>query len=161
MLHSPRFLFIYPGVALIVLGLAGSALLARGAVRVSPHVELDIHSLVVACFAVLIGVQLVMFGALARRYQTLEGVLPPAPRFGTFLMGLSLEPILRAALVIFLGGAVGTGWAVFDWAGSGFGPIHYNLVMRSAGRRADGDGRGYDPVGGDSLGVGVRAAALR
>jgi glycosyltransferase involved in cell wall biosynthesis len=130
LLHSPRFLFIYPGVALILLGLAGSALLARGAVRVSPRLELDIHSLVVACFAILIGVQLVVFGALARRYQMLEGVLPPAQRFEKFLLGLSLEPILRAALVIFLAGALGAGWAVFDWAGSGFGPIHYYGVMR-------------------------------
>jgi glycosyltransferase involved in cell wall biosynthesis len=130
LLHSPRFLFIYPGVALILLGLLGSALLARGAVRVSPRLELDIHSLVVACFAVLIGVQLVMFGALARRYQMLEGVLPTTQRFEKFLMGLSLEPILQAALVIFLAGALGASWAVFDWAGSGFGPIHYNGVMR-------------------------------
>jgi glycosyltransferase involved in cell wall biosynthesis len=129
LLHSPRFLFIYPGVTLIVLGLIGSALLARGAVRVSPRLELDIHSLVVACFAVLIGVQLVVFGALARRYQMLEGVLP-TPRFGGFLMGLSLEPILQAALVILLGGMAGVGWAVIDWAGSGFGPIVYNVVLR-------------------------------
>jgi glycosyltransferase involved in cell wall biosynthesis len=130
LLHSPRFLFIYPGLALIVAGLAGSALLARGAVRVSPKIELDIHSLVVACFAVLIGVQLLMFGALARRYQTLEGVLPPAPRFQRFLLGLDLETMLRASLVIFLAGVGGTGWAVVHWAGSGFGPIHYNGVMR-------------------------------
>ncbi len=130
LLHSPRFLFIYPGVALIMLGLLGSALLARGAIRVSPRLELDIHSLVVACFAVLIGVQLVVFGALARRYQMLEGVLPTAQRFEKFLLGLSLEPILRAALVIFLAGALGAGWALFIWAGSGFGPIHYNGVMR-------------------------------
>jgi hypothetical protein len=130
LLHSPRFLFIYPGAALIGLGLAGSALLARGAVRVSPRLVLDIHSLVVACFAVLIGVQLMVFGALARRYQMVEGVLPPSQRFEKFLLGLSLEPILQAALVIFLAGVVGAGWAVFNWAGSGFGPIHYNGVMR-------------------------------
>ncbi|HLI67074.1 MAG TPA: glycosyltransferase family 2 protein [Caulobacteraceae bacterium] len=130
LLHSPRFLFIYPGLALIVAGLAGSALLARGAVRVGPTIELDIHSLVVACFAVLIGVQLLMFGALARRYQTLEGVLPPAARFQRFLLGLDLETMLRASLVIFLAGVGGTGWAVAHWAGSGFGPIHYNGVMR-------------------------------
>jgi glycosyltransferase involved in cell wall biosynthesis len=130
LLHSPRFLFIYPGLALIALGLGGSALLARGAVRVSPHLELDIHSLVVACFSVLIGVQLVVFGALARRYQMLEGVLPPAPRFQTFLLGLNLEPILQAALLIFLAGAAGAGWAVIYWAGSGFGPIHYDVLLR-------------------------------
>ena len=50
-------------------------------------IVLDIHSLVVACFAILIGVQLVMFGALARRYQMLEGILPPSARFQKFLHG--------------------------------------------------------------------------
>ena len=130
LLHSPRFLFIYPGLALIALGLIGSVLLAGGAVRVSPRLELDIHSLVVACFAILIGVQLMVFGALARRYQSLEGVLPPAPRFEKFLLGLNLEPILQAASVIFLAGAIGVGWALVYWAGSGFGPIHYNGVIR-------------------------------
>ncbi len=130
LLHSPRWLFIYPGMLLIVLGLAGSALLAGGAVRVTPRVELDIHSLVVACFSILIGVQLMMFGALARRYQMLEGVLPPSANFQKFLLGLSLEPILLAALVIFLVGAGGAAFAVAHWAGSGFGPILYNGVMR-------------------------------
>ena len=130
LLHSPRWLFIYPGVMLIALGLAGSALLARGAVQVTPTIELDVHSLVVACFSILIGVQLVMFGALARRYQMLEGVLPPTANFQKFLMGLSLEPILQAALVIFLVGVAGTAFAVVQWAGSGFGPIHYYGVMR-------------------------------
>ena len=130
LLHSPRWLFIYPGLLLITVGLAGSALLAGGAVRVTPTIELDIHSLVVACFSILIGVQLVMFGALARRYQMLEGVLPPTANFQKFLLGMSLEPILQAALVIFLVGAAGTAFAVVEWAGSGFGPIHYYGVMR-------------------------------
>ena len=130
LLHSPRWLFIYPGVLLIALGLAGSAVLAGGSVQVTPTIVLDIHSLVVACFSVLIGVQLVMFGALARRYQMLEGVLPPTANFQKFLMGMSLEPILQAALVIFLLGAGGAAFAVIEWAGSGFGPIHYYGVMR-------------------------------
>jgi hypothetical protein len=130
LLHSPRWLFIYPGALLIGLGLIGSAALAGGSRHVTPTLELDIHSLVVACFSILIGVQLVMFGALARRYQMLEGVLPPTANFQKFLMGLSLEPILRAALVIFLVGAGGAVFAVSQWAGSGFGPIHYNGLMR-------------------------------
>ena len=130
LLHSPRWLFIYPGVLLIALGLAGSAVLAFGPLTVTSHVVLDVHSLVVACFSVLIGVQLVMFGALARRYQMLEGVLPPTANFQKFLMGMNLEPILQAALVIFLAGVGGAAFAVAQWAGSGFGPIHYYGEMR-------------------------------
>jgi hypothetical protein len=130
LLHSPRWLFIYPGAALITVGAVGSALLARHSVRITPRIELDVHSLVVACFAVLIGVQLMMFGALSRRYQMIEGVLPPTANFKKFLLGLSLERILQAALVIFVAGVAGSVWAVMHWASLGFGPIHYNLVMR-------------------------------
>jgi glycosyltransferase involved in cell wall biosynthesis len=129
LLYSPLWLFIYPGLFLVAAGLAGSALLAAGAVRIAPAIVLDIHTLVIACFAILIGVQLVVFGALARRYATVEGILPPG-NLSEFVLGFTLEPILRAALVIFLAGAAGCGWAVFHWVGSGFGPILYNGVMR-------------------------------
>ncbi|HEX4095651.1 MAG TPA: glycosyltransferase family 2 protein [Caulobacteraceae bacterium] len=130
LLHSPRWLFIYPGMALIALGVIGSAVLAPGAVRVTSKVSLDVHSLMVACFAILIGLQLVVFGALARRYQMVEGVLPPSPNFRKFLMGLSLEALLLTAVVILAAGLTGSAWAVTYWAGSGFGPIHYNGVIR-------------------------------
>ena len=130
LLHSPRWLFIYPGAVLVILGLLGSSSLALGEVSITPHVQLSVHSLVVSCFSILIGVQLMVFGALARRYQTLEGVLPPTARFQKFLMGMNLESMLQVALVIFVAGAAGAAWAVASWAGLGFGPIHYNGVMR-------------------------------
>ena len=76
------------------------------------------------------GSQLVMFGALARRYAMVEGFLPPPKTFKPFLLGLTLEIILRAALVVFLAGLVGAGWAVERWAELGFGPIQFYGVMR-------------------------------
>jgi hypothetical protein len=130
LLHSPKWLFVYPGAALIILGLGGAIALSAGAVRVTPGLELDIHTLTASCFAILIGVQLVMFGSLARRYAMVEGILPPASSFHSFLMGLSLEVILRIAGVIFALGVAGGIWAVSLWAGAGFGPIHYHGVMR-------------------------------
>jgi glycosyltransferase involved in cell wall biosynthesis len=130
LLHSPKWMFVYPGVFLLALGLFGSILLAPGAVAISPTVQIDIHSLVAACFAVVIGTQLVMFGALARRYAMIEGVLPDASSFKKTLLGMELEPILRVAGVILALGLIGAGVAVSRWAGAGFGPIIYNDVMR-------------------------------
>ena len=130
LLHSPKWLFIFPGLILVALGVAGAATLATGAVHLTPRLELDIHTLTAACFAILIGVQLVMFGALARRYAMLERILPPASNFHGFLMGLDLEAILRAALLLFLAGVVGGGWALHHWANLGFGPILDKGVLR-------------------------------
>ncbi len=129
LLHSPKWLFVYPGLVLIVLGLIGSALLARGPVQVG-HIELSVHTLVVSCFSILIGAQLVMFGGLARRYSVIEGFLPPPSNFGAVVAGLTLEPVLRLALVIFLLGVAGTGLSVWSWARTGFGQLHYESVMR-------------------------------
>ena len=74
--HSPKWLFTYPGLVLLTAGVVGAAALSRGPVHVTPAIELDVHTLVAACFAMLIGVQMLMFGALARRYSIIEGFLP-------------------------------------------------------------------------------------
>ncbi len=132
LLHSPKFLFIFPGLVLVAVGTAGVALLWRGEVRLTPDLALDIHSLIASCFAVLIGVQLLMFGGLARRYAMFEGILPPPKAKGLqpFLLGLTLEAILRVALVVLIGGVAGTVWAVARWASLGFGPIQVYDVLR-------------------------------
>jgi hypothetical protein len=89
LLHSPEWLFLFPGLIMIGLGVAGVSMLAHGAVQITPHIELDIHTLVAACFSFLIGTQLVMFSALARRYAMIEGVLPPSGSMKKFLLHLA------------------------------------------------------------------------
>ena len=130
LLHSPKFLFIYPGAALTALGMTGVALLSRGGVRLTATLELDIHTLIASCFAILIGVQLLMYGGIARRYATVEGFLPPPRRMQPFLLGLTLETILKTSLVILLAGIGGSIWAVERWAELGFGPIQFYGVLR-------------------------------
>jgi hypothetical protein len=130
LLHSPKFLFIYPGALLTVLGMAGVIALSRGSVRLTPMLELDIHTLIASCFAILIGVQLMMFGGLARRYALVEGFLPLPKTLQPFFLGLTLETILRTSLVILLAGIGGTIWAFGRWAELGFGPIQFYGVLR-------------------------------
>jgi glycosyltransferase involved in cell wall biosynthesis len=130
LLHSPEYLFLAPGLFLMAAGFAGSFFLSQGAVQLTRTISLDVHTLVVASFAILIGAQLVMFGGLARRYSVMEGVLPPSRGSQTLVLGLTLETILQGALVLLVVGCAGTSWAIWGWAQSGFGPILYNNVMR-------------------------------
>jgi glycosyltransferase involved in cell wall biosynthesis len=130
LLHSPEYLFLAPGLALLAAGVIGCCLLSQGAVRLTRSISLDVHTLVVACFSILMGAQLVMFSALARRYSVMEGVLPTGRGDKVLTLGLTLETILRAALVLLIAGGAGVAWAIWGWAQSGFGPIPYNNVMR-------------------------------
>ncbi len=131
LLHSPKWLFIYPGAALMALGALLSATLATGPLRLTAHVSIDVHSMLASCFALILGVQLIMFGALARRYGEIEGFLPASGKtVSKLVLGLTLETVLRAAAVVFIGGLVGAGWAAWAWASNGFGPIVYDHIMR-------------------------------
>jgi hypothetical protein len=130
LLHSPKWLFLYPGLVLMALGVAGTAILAPGPVQLTPTLELDIHTLLAACFSVIIGAQLVMFSVVARRYAMIEGFLPPVGAFKDAISGMNLERILQIALVLFVAGMAGAIWALNYWADLGFGAIQYSLVMR-------------------------------
>jgi glycosyltransferase involved in cell wall biosynthesis len=129
LLYSPRWLFLYPGLVMIALGLVGVAALFPGQLRLGP-IALDVHTFVAACLAVLIGVQSVTFGIVARRYATTRGLLPASARYSGLLGLATLERMLLISLVLVIVGAVGVIWCVAQWAGGGFGPIPDTRILR-------------------------------
>ncbi len=130
LLHSPKWLFFYPGVAALSTGLLGMVMLAPGGIQIAPHVVLDIHALVFASFAVIIGAQLISLAVLAQRYAVSEGFLPRTRVASDLIERLSLEVLLQVAGVIFVLGTAGVIWAIALWASSNFGPISYSGFMR-------------------------------
>ncbi|WP_205598249.1 glycosyltransferase family 2 protein [Caulobacter sp. 17J65-9] len=123
LLHSPKWLFLIPGAALIAFGLLGMVVLAPGPLALAPHLVLDVRTLVVACFALVTGTQLMVFSALGRRYAMNEGFMPPANTFRPLLAALTLERMLLGAGLVLALGCAGTAWAIGAWAASDFGPL--------------------------------------
>ncbi len=130
LIFSPRWLFIYPGVAVMTLGLLGAAFLFRGRVEIANGVVIDIHTFLVASIAILVGLQSISFGVIARRFATAYGFLPQSERPGALFAGFSLERGLLLALLIGLAGMAGLFWAISAWVSVSFGPIEYPLVLR-------------------------------
>jgi hypothetical protein len=129
LLHSPRWLFYYPGLALVVFGTILAAVIYSGNVEVVPGVGLGLNSLVTACFAVVTGVQLIAFAVLARRHAMMRKILPP-PRRDGFLSTVTLERILFVSLILFLAGTAGFGAALGHWISRGYGPLEFGWVQR-------------------------------
>ncbi|OLE96763.1 MAG: dolichol-P-glucose synthetase, partial [Cyanobacteria bacterium 13_1_20CM_4_61_6] len=65
LLFSPRWLFLYPGLALFVAGAVAGALLETGPKQIGPA-TFDIHTLLLAGFACLIGYQLIVFAVFTK-----------------------------------------------------------------------------------------------
>jgi len=130
LLHSPKWLFFYPGIALLSLGLLGIVTLMPGPLRLTSNTVLDYHTLLAASFAVLAGVQLVSFAIVARRYAAAEGFLPRIYRYPSVIEALTLERVLQVSAVMLTLGVFGLVWAFWYWARRDFGEIIYPGVIR-------------------------------
>jgi glycosyltransferase involved in cell wall biosynthesis len=129
LLFSPRWLFLYPGLALLSGGLVLSALLVVGPLRIG-GVRLDIHTLLVAGFVALLGYQLVLFAVFTKLFAIREGFHPPHPMLQTLLRYITLEVGLLTGTLMALGGLVALVLAVASWQSVGFGNLNPSTTMR-------------------------------
>jgi hypothetical protein len=128
LLCSPRWVFLQPGLAMMLLGAVGYGLALPG-VRMGPA-TFDVHTLLVASLAILCGFQAAMFAVIIKTFAVSEGVLPPDWRMARFFKVATLERGLLIAGVALAMGAVLIGTAVFRWHGLGYGRLDYPSTMR-------------------------------
>lgn len=129
LLYSPRWLFLVPGLALAAGGGALGIWLLGGMRPVGAAV-LDIHTLLVAGFLVVLGYQLVVFGVFTRVFAVTEGFLPPDPKLDRAFRYLNLERGLLAGFVSSIAGLVLLGRSVWRWRGIGYGALDPRVTMR-------------------------------
>ncbi len=129
LLFSPRWLFLYPGLALFFVGAVLSALLLAGPLYIG-GLRLDIHTLLVAGFGCLLGYQLVLFAVFTKIFAIREGFHPPHPTLERLFEHITLEVGLLAGAIMALGGFVGLIAAVLSWQAVGFGLLDPSLTMR-------------------------------
>ena len=79
LMYSPRWLFLYPGIGLMVLGLVGTLLLLPGRL-VFRGIGFDVHTLLYAFVSMLLGFQLIAFATFTKVFAITEGLLPEDPR---------------------------------------------------------------------------------
>jgi glycosyltransferase involved in cell wall biosynthesis len=121
LLYSPRWLFLYPGVLLMLLGFISSFLLLS-----SPRV----HTLLYSSTAIFIGFQTVLFAVFTKIFAISEGLLPEDPRLNRVLHYIDLEKGLIVGSILLLVGIAGSIYAFGIWKTNSFGSLDPALMMR-------------------------------
>ncbi len=129
LMYSPRWLFLYPGLFFVLLGLAVGLWLLPGPRRIGT-VVFDVHTLLYAFGSMLVGFQLLAFAVLAKVFAITEGLLPEDPRFNRLFDYIRLETglLVGGALVLF--GMAGSVFALSSWAQASFGPLDSEKMLR-------------------------------
>lgn len=129
LMYSPRWLFFYPGIASIAVGLISMVLLLPGPLTIGTT-TFDVHSLMFAAAALLLGAQTVSFAWLAKQFGVNEGLFPPSATYLKLRERLNLEKFIVLGLILVFLGMSGVGYAIVTWGSVGFGDLDYGQMMR-------------------------------
>ena len=131
LLYSPRWLFLYPGIVLFLVGLVLGGVLLTGPIQVGEH-ALDVSALVYAMAAVLIGFQAMLFAAFSRAFVANEGLMPPSPGMQKAFKVLNLERGLIIGLLLLIVGVALAIYGFINWGSSDFGALDARDAIRMA-----------------------------
>ncbi len=129
LLYSPRWLFLYPGALLMLAGLAMGAWLLPGP-RTVGGATLDIHTLLYAAVAVIVGFQAINFAVFTKIFAISEGLLPEDPRLNRVFRYVNLEAGLVVGATLLVAGLVTSLYTFSAWRAHSFGPLDATKSLR-------------------------------
>lgn len=131
LLYSPNWLFLYPGIFLVVLGCLVGTILLPGPVTLF-KITFDIHTLLFASMFVVLGFQSIAFSLIGKAFCLFEGLMPAVSRLDELLKAVRLETGLVAGLILTILGAIGAFCTVGYWGLETFGNLDTQFTMRIA-----------------------------
>ncbi len=131
LLYSPRWLFLYPGLLLMLVGTSLATWLLPGA-RALGNVHLDVHTLLYCAASISVGFQLCVFFVFGKVLAETSGLHPRSEGTARMVRWLRLEIVLLAGLLLILCGLGGSLGATLHWADRSFGDLDPFEGMRIA-----------------------------
>jgi glycosyltransferase involved in cell wall biosynthesis len=133
LMYSPRWLFLYPGFALVLIGILVAMLGLFGVTidRTNANdITFGVHTVVFGSLAVLCGYQSVLFAVFTKVFAITEGLFPEDHRLTRFAEVINLEKALLVAVAVLLFGLGLLVWATLEWRASNFGPLDAGRTMK-------------------------------
>lgn len=105
LLYSPGWLFLYPAIFMMLVGLVASSILMLKPIFIE-GMMFNIHTLMYTSSLVLIGFQFLIFYALTKIFAVENGLFPKSTRYNKFFKFLNLEKGLIVGVLVLIVGFI-------------------------------------------------------
>lgn len=129
LIFAPRWLYIYPGLALIAASLAAFLVLLPGFVTIG-EIRLGVNSLLFLGFGIIVGFQLTSMGLIASLFGVRESYWQGSGRLERIRRWLSIDRGCIIGGTMIVAGLIGLASAVWGWARLDFGDLAVEPMMR-------------------------------
>ena len=126
LMHSPSWLFLYPGIIFTAIGVVLMGFLVASTINIG-SVGFDINTLLYASAMIMIGVNLILFNVFTRTYAEVSGFIPVKEKKNRFL---TVDRGIFIGFLLFFTGFLLTIVALVGWNKSGYGELNPQLMMR-------------------------------
>lgn len=128
LMHSPNWLFLYPGMLLFIVGLVLSAKIVINPIIVG-NITFDVNTLVYSAMATIVGFQLILFYVLTKKYAAVTKFIP-MDKFDKYLIKLTMNRGIFFGAIFCITGLIGSIVAVILWSHTGFGDLESTKMLR-------------------------------
>lgn len=125
LLFSPRWLFAYPGLLMVILGAVASSY-----ILFNPDSKYDIHTMLYASGVVVIGVQALIFSIFSRIFALHEGLIPNTDKIRKLIKFISLEKALVVGVLFILFGLGILFYSMYIWQDGTFWELGIRITIR-------------------------------
>lgn len=126
LMHSPNWLFLYPGIFFVALGLLLLVGLMFGPVAIG-NITLDIHTMLYGSAFTIIGVSTIEFALFTKTYAKNSGFIPVNTEHTD---KFTEDRVILAGAVLLVLGIVATVSALVVWSRTSFGALDPQRIMR-------------------------------
>ncbi|HEV8270913.1 MAG TPA: glycosyltransferase family 2 protein [Chitinophagaceae bacterium] len=130
LLYSPKWLFLIPGMIILLFGFLLSIFLIKSPLPIAGK-KLDVHTLIYTSGCTLLGFQFITFYFFTRLYAATHGLLPFQEKFLlNFNKYFKLERGLLFGFLLIIGGIALSIRSFLFWEHIGFGNLDPMVVLR-------------------------------
>jgi hypothetical protein len=131
LIYSPRWLFLYPGLAALAVGLLATLALLVGPIKIGAA-GFDVGTMLYTAAFAVIGYQAVLFSVMVKLFAAREGLLPMSQRYRQLVERFSIERGLILGIVIFVAGIIVALLQLLRWGSVGYGALDTSQNIRTA-----------------------------
>lgn len=128
LIHSPNWLFLYPGIFLFAVGMILMIVLGIGPVTIKT-VTFDVHTMMYGAAFTIIGATVIQYSVFTKIYAASTNYIPTTKSIET-ISKLTTEKGVLCGFIMFLIGLAVTIAAFVIWGRTSFGDLNPSQIMR-------------------------------
>lgn len=127
-MHCPKWLFLFPGLLLFIIGFIFSALILSSPIIIK-NIEFDVNTLIYTSISTIIGFQLILYYIITIKYAEKTKFIP-STNMSKKLIKITMNKGILIGAILVLIGIIGSIVAVHIWSSTGFGNLIPNKMLR-------------------------------